>query len=304
MWRSYSARNPRHRFPSQVGGGAPPPGVRSAREPDSDIRAALRLRPADRHRGDREPARGGAEPGRGARSRGRRRGSPSRWFPASCCRCSRRRRFAFGAPVAVWVVAAGLSFIDGNLVTSIGALFAAGMAAGFLLGNVEDATQSRIGLAVTLGAAVIIAYNDPTQNTAEFLVTPGLFGIAWLAGFALRERSTLAASAEERATDAEREREENARRAVFEERVRIARELHDVVAHHVSMMGVQAGAARARDRPRSGQGEGSADRDRDVEQPGRHGAAPPARVPAPGRRRGRPGAAAGRRAARPAGRRA
>ena len=71
-----------------------------------------------------------------------------------------------------------------------------------------------------------------------------LFAIAWLAGFALRERAAQAEAAEERAIQAEREREENARRAVFEERVRIARELHDVVAHHVSMMGVQAGAAR------------------------------------------------------------
>ena len=176
-----------------------------------------------------------------------------------------RRRFPFGAPVAVWVVGASLSFVDGKVVTSLGVMFAAGMAAAFLLGNVQNAVQSRIGLAVTLGAAAIIAYNDPKHVAGEFLVTPGLFAIAWLAGFGLRERSALAASAEVRALEAERKREENAQRAVFEERVRIARELHDVVAHHVSMMGVQAGAARLVDRPRPGQGEGGADRDRDVE---------------------------------------
>jgi signal transduction histidine kinase len=123
-------------------------------------------------------------------------------------------------------------------------MFAAGMAAAFLLGNVQDTVKGRIGLAVTLGAAAIVAYNDPHHAPGEFLVTPGLFAIAWLAGFGLRERSALAASAEERALGAEQKREANARQAVFAERVRIARELHDVVAHHVSMMGVQAGAAR------------------------------------------------------------
>jgi signal transduction histidine kinase len=155
-----------------------------------------------------------------------------------------RRRFPFGGPMAVWLVAAGLSSIDGKVVTSLAVMFAAGMAAAFLLGNAQDAVKGRIGLVLTLGCAAIVAYNDPQHVPGEFLVTPGLFAIAWLAGFGLRERSALAASAEERALGAEQKREENARQAVFAERVRIARELHDVVAHHVSMMGVQAGAAR------------------------------------------------------------
>jgi signal transduction histidine kinase len=147
-----------------------------------------------------------------------------------------RRRYPFAAPLAVWLIAAGLSSIDGKLVTSIGVLFAAGMAAAFLLGNLQNAVEGRIGLVVTLAAAAIVVYNDPNHGGAEFLVTPGLFAIAWLAGFALRERSAQAESSEERALEAERE--------LLAERVRIARELHDVVAHHVSMMGVQAGAAR------------------------------------------------------------
>jgi signal transduction histidine kinase len=155
-----------------------------------------------------------------------------------------RRRFPFMAPVSVWLLAAALSFVDGRLVVFTVSTYVAGMAAAVLLGNLADAVRGRVGLAVVLAGAVVVVYNDPEHSAGEFTFVPALMAIAWLVGFALRERAAQAEAAEERASRAEGEREESARRAVFEERVRIARELHDVVAHHVSMMGVQAGAAR------------------------------------------------------------
>jgi signal transduction histidine kinase len=155
-----------------------------------------------------------------------------------------RRRFPFLAPASLWLLAAALSFVDGRLVVFTLGVYVAGMAAALLLGKLDDPVQARVGLAVVLAGAAIVVSNDPAHAASEFIFVPVLFAIAWLAGLALRERGAQADAAEERAAHAEREREENARRAVFEERVRIARELHDVVAHHVSMMGVQAGAAR------------------------------------------------------------
>ena len=70
------------------------------------------------------------------------------------------------------------------------------------------------------------------------------FLLAWPLGTMMRRLREYRAALEERNRQLDQEREVNARRAVLEERVRIARELHDVVAHHVSVMGIQAGVAR------------------------------------------------------------
>ncbi len=87
-----------------------------------------------------------------------------------------------------------------------------------------------------VGAAGTLIYNIPGHSVDQLVFIPVDFAVAWVAGLAVRARAERADVAESRATQAEH--------AVLEERVRIARELHDVVAHHVSMMGVQAGAAR------------------------------------------------------------
>jgi signal transduction histidine kinase len=169
------------------------------------------------------------------------------------------RRFPFAAPTAYWLMAAGLTFVDGLLIPFIGSLGVVGLATAFLLGNLRDQRQAGIGLAIVLGCIVIVVSNIPGQQSASDLIfIPLRFVVAWVAGYALRERAeqaeaaemraTLAErereAAEMRATLAEREREAAARIAVAEERARIARELHDIVAHAVSVMVLQVGAVR------------------------------------------------------------
>jgi signal transduction histidine kinase len=68
--------------------------------------------------------------------------------------------------------------------------------------------------------------------------------LAWLAGENTRSRRVYAAAVAQRAAERELEREERSRRAVAEERIVIARELHDIVAHAMSVITVRAGVAR------------------------------------------------------------
>lgn len=77
----------------------------------------------------------------------------------------------------------------------------------------------------------------------ECLFVSAWTGLAVAAGDSARSRRDLLTSVTERAERAERTREQEARRRVAEERIRIARELHDVVAHHITLVNAQAGVA-------------------------------------------------------------
>jgi signal transduction histidine kinase len=102
--------------------------------------------------------------------------------------------------------------------------------------------------AVTVGvltavAVVVIAWLPGTNtDLLDFSFTTLLLASAWVLGDSVRIRRAYTAELEARAAWLARERDYEARRAVTAERARIARELHDVIAHHVSMMVVQAEA--------------------------------------------------------------
>jgi signal transduction histidine kinase len=155
-----------------------------------------------------------------------------------------RRRYPFAAPASLWILSAAVSFVDGELVPFTPGVYVAGMAAAFLLGNLKDSVRARAGLAVVVGGAATIIANAPDTEPSALVFVPLFFGLGWLAGFVVRERGEQAEAAEERAAQAERERDAAMRVAVAEERARIARELHDIVAHAVSVMVLQVGAVR------------------------------------------------------------
>jgi signal transduction histidine kinase len=156
-----------------------------------------------------------------------------------------RRRFPFAAPAGYWVISTAVSFVDGVLIAWVESLEVVGFASALLLGNLRDRRKAFLGLGIVVAGIVIIVWNIPgPQATNGYIFITLRFVAAWIAGFALRAREEQAEKAEVRAVQAEGEREVAARIAVAEERARIARELHDVVAHAVSVMVLQVGAVR------------------------------------------------------------
>ncbi|MBO2454004.1 hypothetical protein J4573_43430 [Actinomadura barringtoniae] len=126
-----------------------------------------------------------------------------------------------------------------------GLAFAAPMIA---LYNAADTTGRRksliFGWLAVLGLALAHAAFRPKPFFSwENVALIALCGLALAAGDAARSRRKYIAEVEERARRAERDREDEAHRRVIEERLRIARDLHDAVGHHLALINVQAGVA-------------------------------------------------------------
>jgi signal transduction histidine kinase len=98
--------------------------------------------------------------------------------------------------------------------------------------------------AVIAAAAIAASLTLPAADATaqDWTITYLVFATAWLLGHTARVRRDAALAWEQRAVSLERTRQAEAQRAVADERTRIAREMHDVVAHAVSLMVVQAEA--------------------------------------------------------------
>ncbi len=163
-------------------------------------------------------------------------------------------------------------------------------------------SDERVSVPTLFASAVVVGVAVDLQPAkvailATYIASEIFVGGAWLLGWNQRRRRSRWAELQARTERAERERQEDARRAVTEERLRIARELHDVIAHSMSVIAVQSGVGHHVIDSQPGRGPAGPGRHRDHQPRGAHrDAAPAGRAAAGGRaaRQPRPGARAGR----------
>jgi signal transduction histidine kinase len=149
-----------------------------------------------------------------------------------------RRRYPFAVAVVVFGTLALQDIIAGSNAHTPDSQLFAWIIAAFSVAAHADQTRAVAGGVLAVGSAIgWIGFDDA-------LLPVAVIGGAWVAGRLVNRGQLRALALERRAVALDRERDVQATAAVAEERARIARELHDVIAHSISVMGVQAGAVR------------------------------------------------------------
>src|SRR4051812_16479497 len=143
-------------------------------------------------------------------------------------------------PRAGWLLAVAgllLGAVDGGVLL---VPYALAMLQAFEAGRRETRSAGVCAVAAIVAASLVGAWVGHDSAAPFLFLAPAVWG----AGRALRERELVAARLAERARELEEEREAYAQLSVRYERARIAAELHDIVAHAISVMVVQAGAGQ------------------------------------------------------------
>jgi signal transduction histidine kinase len=156
-----------------------------------------------------------------------------------------RHRLGWAAPLAALAAAGIASIVARAWIIDSSFFFLLGMLMCGLIGYLSATTRRILAsIGVIWGVSAIAEWRRPVNSWQQFIVVGGFMSIAWGVGFLVRRPLARAQIAEERTVQLEADQAASAERAAQQERQRIARELHDIIAHSVSMMTVQAGAVR------------------------------------------------------------
>ncbi len=150
-------------------------------------------------------------------------------------------------PLAAVSIVAATVVIESAALTDITRYFMpflAAMTAAYSAGSYLEGRRSLVGLAVVAGAILTVSLLASEKVVGDYIFPTTFGAVGWLAGRAVRTRTRLTEELHEAAVREQEAHELESLRAAAEERRRIAREMHDVVAHSVSVMVVQAGGAR------------------------------------------------------------
>jgi signal transduction histidine kinase len=166
------------------------------------------------------------------------------WLYGAVAALLLRRRLRLGAPLVALAILTAESFVEPQAVTGPATPLFVGFYCFFVIGADNEQTRAAVGAIIGLLMAVVLGANTPDLDVVWLLFVLVLMLVAWGSGLLYGRRGRHAEALTTRGEQLEGEYAAAAQRALLDERARIAREIHDIVAHNVSVIVLQARGGR------------------------------------------------------------